>query len=174
MRGSQCKLEAGHPAAPAPGKRPRLTPAPALVLKDGQPFMALGGFGGDMIPQAILQIFLNAFEFDLDPQAAVEAPRFYSFNFPSSSYVPVYLPGVLRAEARIEADVLDALVAKGHAVEQLPPWWEEGACLYAMIRVEPDTGVLQAGADPRGGAYALGVLIGGPVSSGRARWLTSR
>jgi gamma-glutamyltranspeptidase / glutathione hydrolase len=154
-RGNQCRLEAGHAAAPAPGKRPRLTPAPALALRDGTPFMAVGGFGGDMIPQAILQVFLNAFEFDLDPQAAVEAPRFYSANFPSSSIVPTYRPGVLQAEDRIDPEVLDALAQKGHSIERLPAWWEEGACLYSMIRVQPDTGLLEAGADPRGGASAL-------------------
>ena len=60
LRGSQSKVEPGHPAALGPGKRPRLTPAPALVLKDGQPVMALGGYGGDHIPQGTLQVFLNA------------------------------------------------------------------------------------------------------------------
>jgi gamma-glutamyltranspeptidase/glutathione hydrolase len=154
-RGNQCKLEPGHPAAPAPGKRPRLTPAPALVLEDGRASMALGGFGGDMIPQAVLQIFLAAFEFGLDPQAAVEAPRFYSSNFPSSSVVPTYLPGTLQVEARVDEQVLDALAAKGHTIERLPAWWEQGACLYGLIRVQPDTGLLQAGADPRGGTFAL-------------------
>ena len=155
FRGTQCKLEAGHGAAPAPGKRPRLTPAPALVLQRGRPLMALGGFGGDMIPQAVLQIFLNATHFGFDPQAAVEAARFYSFNFPSSSYQPTYLPGVVRVEARLAADVLDGLAAKGHSVQLLPEWWEQGACLYGLIRVDPDTGLVQAGADPRGGTFAL-------------------
>jgi hypothetical protein len=47
LRRSQSKVEPGHLVAVGPGKRPRLTPAPALVLKDGQPVMALGGYGGD-------------------------------------------------------------------------------------------------------------------------------
>jgi gamma-glutamyltranspeptidase/glutathione hydrolase len=155
LRGSQSKVEPGHPAALGPGKRPRLTPAPALVLKDGQPVMALGGYGGDHIPQGTLQIFLNRVEFGLDPQEAVEEPRFYSYNFPNSSYPATYLPGMMRAEGRIPAEVLEALRQRGHTVERLPDWFE-GACLYGMIIRHPQSGVLQWGADPRGEAYAVG------------------
>lgn len=155
LRGSQAKLEADHPAALGPGKRPRLTPAPALVLKDGQPVMALGGYGGDHIPQGTLQIFLNAVEFGLDPQEAVEEPRAYSYNFPSSGSPASYLPGVMRAEGRVAGEILDALRQRGHTVERLPDWFE-GACLYGMIIRHPQSGVLQAGADPRGEAYAVG------------------
>jgi gamma-glutamyltranspeptidase/glutathione hydrolase len=155
LRGSQAKLEAGHPAALGPGKRPRLTPAPALVLKGGLPIMALGGYGGDHIPQGTLQIFLNAVEFGLDPQEAVEEARVYSYNFPSSGSPASYLPGVMRAEGRISGEVLDSLRQRGHTVERLPDWFE-GACLYGMILRHPQSGVLQAGADPRGEAYAVG------------------
>jgi gamma-glutamyltranspeptidase/glutathione hydrolase len=155
LRGSQSKVEVGHPAAVGPGKRPRLTPAPALVLKDGQPVMALGGYGGDHIPQGTLQIFLNAVEFGLDPQEAVEEPRVYSYNFPNSGYPSTYLPGVMRAEGRLPAEVLEALRQRGHTVERLSDWFE-GACLYGMIIRHPQTGVLQGGADPRGEAYAVG------------------
>jgi gamma-glutamyltranspeptidase/glutathione hydrolase len=155
LRGSQSKVEPGHPAALAPGKRPRLTPAPALVLKDGQPVIACGGYGGDHIPQGTLQVFLNLIEFGLDPQEAVEAPRFYSYSFPNSGFPSAYSPGLMRAEGRIAADVLDALRQRGHKVEAYPDWWE-GSCLYGVITRNPRTGVLQGGADPRGEAYAVG------------------
>lgn len=155
LRGSQAKVEPGHPAALGPGKRPRLTPAPALVLKDGQPVMALGGYGGDHIPQGTLQIFLNAVEFGFDPQEAVEAARFYTYNFPNSSYPSTYLPGVMRAEGRIAPEILEALRRRGHKVERLSDWFE-GACLYGMIIRHPQSGVLQGGADPRGEAYTVG------------------
>jgi gamma-glutamyltranspeptidase/glutathione hydrolase len=155
LRGSQSKVEAGHPAALGPGRRPRLTPAPALVLRQGQPVMALGGYGGDHIPQGTLQVFLNVMEFGLDPQEAVEAPRFYSYSFPNSSFPSAYHPGLLRAEGRIAPPVLDALRRRGHHVEPYPDWWE-GSCLYGVIRRHPQTGVLQGGADPRGEAYAVG------------------
>jgi gamma-glutamyltranspeptidase/glutathione hydrolase len=126
-----------------------------LVLRDGQPVMVLGGYGGDHIPQGTLQVFLNLVEFGFDPQEAVEAPRFYSYNFPNSGYPYVYQPGVMRAEGRITPPVLEGLRQRGHTVEPLPDWWE-GSCLYGMITRNPRTGVLQGGADPRGEAYAVG------------------
>jgi gamma-glutamyltranspeptidase len=155
QRHHQGQLPSGILRALAPGKRPRLTPAPALVLKDGQPVIALGGYGGDHIPQGTLQVFLNVVEFGLDPQEAVEEPRFYSYSFPNSSYPSAYQPGLMRAEGRIAPEVLEALRQRGHKVERYPDWWE-GSCLYGVIIRHPETGVLQGGADPRGEAYAVG------------------
>ncbi|MCZ6873899.1 MAG: gamma-glutamyltransferase family protein [bacterium] len=155
LRGSQSKLQPGHPAALGPGKRPRLTPAPALVLRDGQPVMVLGGYGGDHIPQGTLQVFLNVVEFGFDPQEAIEEPRCYTYNFPNSSYPYNYFPALMRAEGRISSAVLDNLRQRHHNVESLPNWWE-GSCLYGVIKRNPSTGILQGGADPRGEAYAVG------------------
>ncbi len=155
LRGAQSRVQEGHPASIAPAKRPRLTPAPALVLREGQPVMALGAHGGDHIPQGQLQLLLNVVEFGLDPQEAVEAPRFYSYNFPSSGSPPAYHPGVVRAEGRISEDVFDALRRKGHIAERYPDWWE-GSALYGVLIRNPRTGVLQGGADPRCEAYAVG------------------
>jgi len=155
LRGSQSKVTPGHPAALAPGKRPRLTPAPALALQDGEPVMVFGGYGGDHIPQGTLQVFLNLIEFGLDPQEAVEAPRFYSYNFPNSGFPSSYNPGLLRAESRMPSAIFEGLRQRGHTVEAYPDWWE-GSCLYGVIIRNPRTGVLQGGADPRGEAYAVG------------------
>ena len=83
-RGSQGWLTPGHPSEVAPGKRPRLTPAPALALRDGRLFMVLGTPGGDVQQQAMLQVFLNVAEFGMLPQPAVEAPRFATRSFPDS------------------------------------------------------------------------------------------
>jgi gamma-glutamyltranspeptidase/glutathione hydrolase len=154
-RGFQSKTEPGHPAALGPHKRPRLTPCPSLVMKDGEPVMVLGGYGGDHIPQGTLQVFLNMVEFGFDPQEAVEAPRFYSYSFPNSQYPSAYNPGLVRAEARLGPELMNALRARGHSVEAHPDWWE-GACLYGAITRDPRSGVLQGGADPRGEAYAVG------------------
>jgi gamma-glutamyltranspeptidase/glutathione hydrolase len=155
LRGSQSKVQPGHPAALGPHKRPRLTPAPALVLRDGQPLIALGGYGGDHIPQGTLQVFLSLVEFGLDPQEAVEAPRSYTYNFPNSGYPYPYFPGVMRTEGRVAPEVREGLRQRGHKVEALPDWWE-GSCLYGVITRNPQTKVLQGGADPRGEAYAVG------------------
>lgn len=155
LRGSQSKLIHGHPASVEPGKRPRLTPAPALVMRDGEPVMALGAHGGDHIPQGTLQLLLNVLEFGRDPQEAVEEPRFYSYNFPSSNTESKYEPGMLRLEGRIPKSVADRLQQKGHVIERYPDWWE-GSALYCAITRDPMTHVLQGGADPRCEAFAVG------------------
>ena len=155
MRGSQSNLTPGHPASVAPGKRPRLTPAPALVLRDGEAVMALGAHGGDHIPQGTLQLLLNMLEFGRDPQEAVEEPRFFSYNFPNSGWPNKFEPGMLRMEGRIPDKVAEVLRQKGHTIEMYPDWWE-GSSLYCAITRNPETKVLQGGADPRCEAYAIG------------------
>ena len=155
MRGTQSKVDDSHAASVAPGKRPRLTPAPALVLRDGEPVIALGAHGGDHIPQGTLQLFLNMLEFGRDPQEAVEEPRFYSYNFPISGWPSKYEPGMLRLEGRISDETAESLRQKGHTIEMYPDWWE-GSSLYCIITRNPETGVLQGGADPRCEAYAVG------------------
>ena len=155
LRGSQSKLDESAPASVQPGKRPRLTPAPALVLQDGEPVMALGAHGGDHIPQGTLQLLLNILEFGRDPQEAVEEPRFFSYNFPQSGFPSKYEPGMLRLEGRISDETAESLRRKGHTIEMYPDWWE-GSSLYCAITRNPETKVLQGGADPRCEAYAVG------------------
>jgi gamma-glutamyltranspeptidase/glutathione hydrolase len=155
LRGTQSKVDGSHPASIQPGKRPRLTPAPALVLRDGEPVIALGAHGGDHIPQGTLQLLLNMIEFGRDPQEAVEEPRFYSYNFPSSNSASKFEPGMLRLEGRIPEEVAESLRQKGHTIEMYPDWWE-GSSLYCAITRNPATKVLQGGADPRCEAYAIG------------------
>ncbi len=154
-RGSQSWCDPAHPAAVAPGKRPRLTPSPALALRDGKAYMPFGTPGNDIQPQAMLQVFLNVNAFGMDVQSAIEAPRFASYSFPSSSSPHAYHPGRLNLESRIPAATGDALAALGHDVKWWPDIeWRAGA--VCAIRVNPDTGMLEGGADPRRPAYALG------------------
>jgi gamma-glutamyltranspeptidase/glutathione hydrolase len=94
-RGSQSRLDPDHPSCVAPGKRPRLTPNPALALKDGRFFMAFGTPGGDIQTQSMLQVFLNVVEFGMTLQQAIESPRFGTFNFPNSFSPYDYKPGRL-------------------------------------------------------------------------------
>ena len=152
-------LDPAHPNALAPGKRPRTTLTPSLALRDGQPFMAFGTMGLDQQDQWTLQFFLNVVEFGMPVQAAIEAPKFSSKHFPSSTHPHVAEPGALRVEGRIPYEVRRALQAKGHDVI-LQPDWIEG---YVVgIQVDSARGVLFAGADPRGEqasllpAYAIG------------------
>ncbi|RPI41692.1 MAG: gamma-glutamyltransferase family protein, partial [Betaproteobacteria bacterium] len=92
-RGSQNWTDPDVPAVMAPGKRPRLTPNPALAMKDGRLLMPFGSPGNDIQPQAMTQVFLNIVVFGMEPQAAVEAPRFATYSYPSSSAPHAYHPG---------------------------------------------------------------------------------
>jgi gamma-glutamyltranspeptidase/glutathione hydrolase len=83
-RGSQGWLMPGHASEVAPGKRPRLTPAPVMVFRGGRLFMLFGTLGGDVQQQAMLQVDLNITAHRMPPQQAVEAPRVATRNFPNS------------------------------------------------------------------------------------------
>ncbi len=154
-RGSQSWGDPGHPSCVAPGKRPRLTPMGALAIRpDGTP-MPIGTPGGDVQAQAILQVLLNIEVFGMNPQQAVEAPRFASYSFPDSFEPHSYSPGVLYAESRIPQDVRDGLAARGHQVLAWPEFvWRAGA--VCVQRVDAGAGVITAGADPRRPCYAVG------------------
>ena len=75
-RGSQSWLDPEHPSSLAPGKRPRLTPNPAMAFKDGKVWMPFGTPGGDVQCQSMVQLFLNVAEFGMDVQQAIEVPGF--------------------------------------------------------------------------------------------------
>lgn len=153
-RGSQSWLEPGHPSEVRPGKRPRLTPSPALILRDGRPFMGVGTPGGDVQSQSMMQVFLNATEFGMTMQQAVEAPRFYTSNYPNSFTPHQYLAGRLNLEATLSDEVIAAMRARGHDVEVWPAFPAAGGAVCAVMR-DPATGWLHAGADPRREAYAM-------------------
>ena len=154
-RGSQSWLDSKHPSSIGPGKRPRLTPNPAIVLKEGRLFMTLGTPGGDVQCQTMLQVFLNMVEFGMEPQQAVEAPRFATWSFPNSFYPHSYYPGLLKVEGRLSGDIVSALRAKGHKVEEWAPW-DAGVGAACIIVVDPETSILMGGADARRMSYAIG------------------
>lgn len=152
-RGDQSWLDPAHPSSIEPWKRPRLTPNPALVLKDGDLFMVFGTPGGDVQCQAMLQVFLNVVEFGMDPQAAIEAPRFATASFPSSFYPHESRPGLVKLETDLKA-AAPALAAKGHRLELWPRWhWHAGG--VCAIVADREQGHLAAGADPRRECYAM-------------------
>jgi gamma-glutamyltranspeptidase / glutathione hydrolase len=154
-RGSQSRPDPRHPAGVAPGKRPRLTPNPALAIKGGDRLMPFGTPGGDVQTQAMLQVLLNRFVFGQDLQGAIESPRFASYSYPSSFAPFDYYPGRLAIEARIPEPVIAALARRGHAIQRWPDWiWSAGA--VCAIELDKRRGVIEAGADPRRAAYALG------------------
>jgi len=144
-------LEDGHPNALAPGKRPRTTLVSYLICENGAPVMTVGCPGGDDQAQADLQLVLNLVAFGMNPQQAVEAPRFATQTLVNSFYPRVYKPGQLNVEPGIPESTRAELRALGHTVTEI------GACGIGAVvtRRDPATGVLSAGADPRRPTYAL-------------------
>ena len=152
-RGSQGWLDPEHPSVVAPGKRPRLTPAPAMAFTGGRLFMPFGTPGGDVQQQAMLQVFLNTTVFGMDPQPAIEAPRVASRSHPDSFWPHAIAPGKVEAERRIPRETLGALAALGHAVAEWPEWeWRAGG--VCAVKVGSDA-TRWAGVDPRRGAHAI-------------------
>ena len=127
-RGSQSRPDPRHPAGVAPGKRPRLTPNPALAIKGRDQFLPFGTPGGDVQTQAMLQVLLNLFVFGQDVQSAIESPRFATYSFPSSFAPFEYYPGRLAVEGRIPESVAAELARRGHQIQRWPDWiWTAGS-----------------------------------------------
>jgi len=145
--------EEGHPNVVEPGKRPRTTLINYLARKDGQPVMTIGCPGGDNQAQANVQLMLNVLIFGMDPQQAVEAPRFASQSVVNSFYPHTYLPGRLDLEPGISESTAEALNAMGHEIARAV-----NCGLGATVSVrDPQTGYLSTGGDPRRACYAMGL-----------------
>jgi len=144
-------LEDGHPNALAGGKRPRTTLVSYLICEDGVPTTTVGCPGGDDQSQADLQIVLNLLVFGMNPQQAVEAPRFSTQTLVNSFWPRAYKPGQLNVEPGIPERTRAELRALGHGVSEI------GACGIGAVvtRRDPASGALSAGADPRRPTYAL-------------------
>jgi gamma-glutamyltranspeptidase/glutathione hydrolase len=141
------------PNVVAPGKRPRITLTPTLVLKNGEPFMVLSTPGGDNQDQALLQVLLNVIEFGMNPQEAVEAARFDTQHYVSSFDDHEFLPGSLNVESRVGLKTIQELTNKGHKVKVQSEWGTLSA--PTVIIYDPKTGVSSGGADPRRSRYAV-------------------
>ena len=154
-RGAQSFAKVGHASAPAPGKRPRLTPNPAMVITPGKLAMPFGAPGGDTQAQGMLQVLLNHVVWGMNIQEAIEAPRAVTHSYPMTFEPHTYHPGRLSVEGRIPADVRDDLSSRGHQIEVLDDLSIDVAGVCA-ISADLQTGLLSGGADPRRAARAMG------------------
>jgi gamma-glutamyltranspeptidase/glutathione hydrolase len=150
-RGDYYSLVPGEANALEPGKRPRSTLQSTLVMKDGRPLLITGSPGGDDQVMRTIQTLLNVVDFGMNIQQAIEAPRYSTRSFPASPFPHTMHPGDMSVEARVPEAVRAALIARGHKLT-VAPAWSMGSS--AGIVVDPGTGVLSAGADPRVDAYA--------------------
>ena len=142
----------GHPNALEPNKRPRTTLVNYIVAKDGQPLMTVGCPGGDHQSQANVQLILNTLLFGMNPQQAIEAPRFASDSAVNSFYPHTHYPGQLSLEPGFSEETTAQLAAMGHKPNP------SAVCGMGatVAHRDPSTGVLSAGGDPRRACYAIG------------------
>jgi gamma-glutamyltranspeptidase / glutathione hydrolase len=139
-RGSLFSLEPGHPNVLAPGKRPFHTLVPAMVMKDAKPWLSFGVMGGDMQPQGHVQVLLNLIDFGMNVQDAGEAPRFR------------HTAAGLALESAVSAEARAGLERRGHHL--ITATGVFGG--YQGILIDPKTGVLMGGSDPRKDGLAIG------------------
>ncbi len=127
----------------APGKRPLSSMTPTILDRDGRLFMVSGSPGGPRIISTTLLTVLNVVDWQMDPQAAVAAPRFHH----------QWDPNRLRVEPETADEVIEALEARGHEVERSSRRWSAAE----VIVIDPMTGHHLGGADPRTDGAAIGV-----------------
>jgi len=153
-RAQMFSLDPTHPNALQPGKRPRTTLTPSLVMRSGGPWMVFGTPGGDQQDQWTLQFFLNVVDFGMSVQEALDAPTFHTQHFPSSFYPRAQHPGQVVVEGRIPESVRAELRQRGHEIVVAGDW-ANGRVL--AIRMDPERGLIFGGASPRlETGYAIG------------------
>lgn len=141
-RGKSFKLDANHPNVIAPAKRPMHTIMPGMLCKDGQVMAPLGVMGGDYQPVGQVHVLTNLIDFGMDAQEAIDAPRVFFEN------------GQVQVEAGIDLQTRQALQALGHKLVDSPSYKPLGG--GQIIVIDPVTGTLTAGSDPRKDGSAMG------------------
>ena len=126
------------PNAYAPGKRMRTTIAPTIIAKDGIPFVTMGTPGAGRIISTMVILTVNLIDFDMGVQEAIESPRFYARDTEKD----------LSIESRIPKETQEWLKSIGYSIKEYPPFdlFFGGA---QAILVDPKTGIMHGGADPR-------------------------
>jgi len=139
-RGAGFNLMPGHANEAGPGKRPMHTIIPAILMKDDQAVMPFGVMGGPYQPLGHTRFLSNLFDFGMDLQEAIDAPRAFAFD------------GELRLETTYPDHIAQSLEDLGHKVVR-PPKPIGGA---QAIWVDREKGVLTGASDPRKDGCALG------------------
>jgi gamma-glutamyltranspeptidase/glutathione hydrolase len=124
-----------------------------MATKDGKPWLTFGVMGGDMQPQGHVQILINLIDFQMNVQAAGDAPRIEHTGSATPTGKPA-MPdgGTVRAEFGIPDSIVDELTKRGHQVERVPV--NGGG--YQGILIDPETGLLRGGSESRKDGAAVG------------------
>ena len=133
----------GHPNCIEPGKRPRITLTPSLVLKDGKPVIAISVAGGDTQDQGTLQIITNYVNFGLEAKELITTPRYYTKHFVGSFSQPPPELGGLTVSTRMKPELVEQLKKRDHIIE-IDDFWQ----LRTVIILDPETGMMHGAGDP--------------------------
>ena len=148
----------GHPNCIAPGKRPRITLTPTLVLKDGEPVLAISVAGGDLQDQVTLELLLDFIDFGMEPAAAVTQPRFATYHH-QDSFDPnpvrekaFVKAGSLTTNETVDEDVREDLGKRNHKVTTT----ENAIAAPVMLYRDPVSGEYLVAGDPAARRHAAG------------------
>jgi gamma-glutamyltranspeptidase / glutathione hydrolase len=148
-RGHLFSLDPAHPNALAPGKRPYHTIIPAIATNpDGSLYASFGVMGGFMQPQGHVQVVVALVDDRLDPQAALDRPRFCLTGLQADSQVQL--------EDGLPSTVVAELARMGHNTESVSGWARSAFGKGQIICRDRERGVLTGGSDPRGDGQAVG------------------
>jgi gamma-glutamyltranspeptidase/glutathione hydrolase len=142
-RGAGFNLDPDHPNCLAPRKRPYHTIIPTMIFRAGKPLYSFGVMGGPMQPQGHLQVAVNLIDLGMDPQRALDAPRFRVIEGRRVTLEPGF-----------SEHVVGELRQRGHEIASpdIPASYGGGQ----IIQIDPETGALAGGSDPRKDGCAIG------------------
>ncbi len=148
-RMSSLNIQKGHPNSLQPGKRPRITLTPTIVLKHGKPVLAMSINGGDVQDQVSVELFLDYVEFGMMPKEAISAPRFRTYHF-ENSFNPAASAAerILRMNGLIvnttDPELIENLIIRGHSVDAV-----KGIMgIPVMIFIDQKSGTSYAAGEP--------------------------
>jgi gamma-glutamyltranspeptidase len=148
-RGAYFSLDPNAANALEPGKRTLHTLIPSMALREGRPAVVFGAMGGDGQPQTHLQVYTNLLRYEMNIQAAIEAPRWVH-----GAEEPGQIE-TLRLERRFPVETVEALRAMGHQVELAASLDSEMGHANGIV-IDSEQGVLHGGSDPRAEGAAAG------------------
>lgn len=151
-RGAQFSLDASHPNAYAPGKRPFHTIIPGFVSRDGQPWLSFGVMGGGMQPQGQVQVLSNIIDFGMDVQLAGDAPRWRHMGGPDPGNADEGEANTLFLERGYSTATIAELERRGHKIKI----GGEDVGGYQAILKNPQNGAYWAASEMRKDGQAGG------------------
>jgi gamma-glutamyltranspeptidase/glutathione hydrolase len=149
-RGAYFSLEPTHVNCLQPHKRTFHTLMASMTFKEGKPYLIFGTSGADGQPQTHAQVMTSVFDFGLDIQSAIEAPRWLS-----GRYLVNQPEGFLTMEGRFPLEVIEELRRRGHQVNIAEDWSSIMGCAHGII-IHPENGLRMGGSDPRSDGAAIG------------------